>query len=112
VDGALCQVAGTVPLVGPPGKANVGIAPRVVATSVELAGAGVLDTGALVTGALVTGAPVTGAPVGAGMAAAGGLAVVGRLPTARRPWLHAGNRMMAAAAISAGTAFTSPWTGG
>jgi hypothetical protein len=39
VDGALCQVAGTVPVIGPPGEANAGMAPWVVATSVESAGA-------------------------------------------------------------------------
>jgi hypothetical protein len=40
VEGALNQVAGTVPVLGPPGEANDGIAPLVVATSVEPAGAG------------------------------------------------------------------------
>lgn len=39
VDGASNQVAGTVPLMGPPGEENDGIAPRVVATSVESADA-------------------------------------------------------------------------
>jgi len=50
VDGALNQVAGTVPVIGPPGEAKDGIAPRVVATSVESAGAGAawLDGGGLV----------------------------------------------------------------
>jgi hypothetical protein len=40
VDGALNQAAGTVPVVGPPGAAKDGMAPLVVATSVEPAGAG------------------------------------------------------------------------
>jgi hypothetical protein len=102
VDGALCQVPGTVPITGPPGKAKAEMAPRVVATSVEPAGAGALEGGVLVTGGPVV-AVAGGARVGA--VGAGGAAD-------RRPSLHDGSSVMAAAAISAVTAFTPPWTAG
>jgi hypothetical protein len=66
VEGAPCQVAGTVPLRGPPGTRKLGMAPRVVATSVHPGGATGIESAAL--GSVVLGAAVCAEVVGGGMA--------------------------------------------
>ena len=67
MDGALCQVAGTVPVIGPPGEAKAAMVPRVVATNVESAGAGAvgLDVGGLdvLVGAVAVLAVVVAVPL-------------------------------------------------